>query len=142
MTERITPDPYPWKKEYELDNKIFDDQTRKFLEIINLMKDLVATGVDKAGISEVFFHLVHYFERYMLQEEIYLNELHYDRLERHKNAHYEFSRRIIAFREGFENGEHGFEVEMYKYLEQWFDEHMMIDDRRAANFIKERQSGS
>lgn len=140
MAKKITPDPYPWKKEYELDNKIFDDQTRKFLEIINLMKELVAKGVDDTGISEVFFQLVHYFEKYMLQEEIYLKELQYDRLERHVNAHEEFSKKIIAFREGFENGEKGFAVEMYDYLEKWFDDHMMIDDRRAVEFIRTRRT--
>lgn len=136
MTKKPDPKPYPWKDEYELDNQVFDEQTKKFLDIINLMKGLVAKGVDDAGISEVFFQLVHYFDRYMIQEEIYLQELKYDRLERHTKVHKEFVDRIIAFREGFEKGDKGFEVEMYEYLERFFDEHMMVDNRRAANFIK------
>ena len=141
MAKKPDGNPYPWKKEYQLDNEVFDEQTRKFLDIINLMKGLVAKGVDDTGISEVFFQLVHYFDRYMIQEEIYLQELNYDRLERHKKVHKEFADRIIAFREGFEKGEKGFEVEMYEYLESFFDDHMMVDNRRAANFIKEyRQS--
>jgi hemerythrin-like metal-binding protein len=142
MTKKITPDPYPWKREYELDNEFFDEQTKKFLEIINLMKELVATGDDSTDISEVFFQLAHYFERYMLREEIYLKELQYDRLERHYKAHKEFSQRIVSFREGFEKGEKGFALEMYDYLEKWFDDHMMIDDRRAVNFIKEHTKKS
>lgn len=137
MTKKLDSKPYPWRSEYELHNQVFDEQTKKFLEIVNLMKELVANGVDNAGISEVFFQLVHYFDRYMIQEEIYLQELSYDRLERHKKVHNEFVSRIIAFREGFEKGEKGFEVEMYNYLEHFFDDHMMIDNRRAAKFIKE-----
>ena len=121
MTDKPDANPYPWKSDYQLDNKVFDEQTRKFLEIINLMKGLVAKGIDDMGISEVFYQLVHYFDRYMVQEEIYLQELNYDRLERHKKVHKEFVTR--------------------KYLEQFFDEHMMIDNRRAANFIRDyRQS--
>lgn len=139
MTKKITPDPYPWKKEYELDNKIFDDQTKKFLEIINLMKELVSRGVDDNGISEVFFRLVHYFEKYMLQEEIYLKELQYDHLDKHKNSHSEFSDKIISFREGFEKGNKDFALEMYEYLEKWFDDHMMVDDRKAAEFIRSQR---
>ena len=139
MSKKITREPYPWKKEYELDDKIFDEQTRKFLEIINLMKRLVADGIDKAGISEVFFQLAHYFEKYMLHEEIYLKELQYDKLAEHKNDHLEFTKKMIAFREGFENGAKGFENEMYLYLEKWFDEHMMIYDRRAVTFIKKKR---
>jgi hemerythrin len=139
MVDRITPDPYPWKREYESDNRLYDAQTRKFLEIINMMKELVATGSDKEGISRVFFQLIYYFEEYMLREEIYLTELGYDNLEAHKGDHREFTDRIISFREGFEKGEKGFEKEMYLYLEKWFDEHMMIYDRRAARFIRERK---
>ena len=103
------------------------------------MKGLVAEGIDKTGISEVFYQLVHYFDKYLMQEEIYLKELNYDRLERHNKVHKEFADRIISFREGFEKGETGFEVEMYDYLEKFFDDHMMIDNRRAANFIKDHR---
>ncbi len=137
MNKKPDSKPYPWKQEYELENQVFDEQTKKFLAIINLMKGLVANGVDDTGISEVFFQLVDYFHRYMIQEEIYLQELNYDRLERHKKVHKEFADRINAFREGFEKGEKGYEVEMYTYLEHFFDDHMMIDNRRAAKFIKE-----
>ena len=140
MSKEITPDPYPWKKEYELNNELFDEQTKKFLHIINLMKQLVAKGVDESGISEVFFQLTHYFERFMLREEIYLQELNYDRLERHRTAHKQFIDRIIEFREGFENGKKDFHLNMYDYLEKWFDDHMMVDDRRAVNFIADNRS--
>lgn len=139
MVKKITPDPYPWKKEYESNNKLYDAQTRKFLEVINMMKELVATGTDKEGISKVFFQLIYYFEKYMLREEIYLKELGYDNLEAHKSDHKEFTEKIISFREGFEKGENGFEREMYRYLEKWFDEHMMIYDRKAARFINANQ---
>ena len=137
MTKNIDPKPYPWKKEYELNHELFDNQTRKFLEIINLMKELVTSRVDNIGISEVFFQLTHYFERYMLQEEIYLKELGYDKLGHHYIAHREFMEKIIAFRVGFENGDKNFSSDMYEYLEKWFDDHMMVDDRRAVKFIKE-----
>lgn len=139
MTKIPDPNPYPWKKEYEVDNEMYDIQTHKFLDIINLMKGLVAKGTDKSGISEVFYQLVHYFEKYLMQEEIYLSELNYDRLERHNKVHKEFADRINSFRKGFEQGETGFEVEMYEYLENFFDDHMMIDNRRAANFIKDHR---
>lgn len=139
MTKIPDPNPYPWKKEYEVDNEMYDLQTHKFLDIINLMKGLVAEGPDKTGISEVFYQLVHYFDKYMMQEEINLKELDYDRLERHIKVHREFASRIVSFREGFEKGETGFEIEMYEYLIKFFDDHMMIDNRRAANFIKEHR---
>jgi len=140
MVKKISPDPYPWKREYEHNNEMFDNQTRKFLAIINNMKELVSKKMDDATISEVFFRLTHYFERYMIQEEIYLRELGYENIEQHKQDHKEFMARIIAFREGFENGKKGFQLDMYEYLEKWFDDHMMIEDRSAVSFINESRS--
>jgi len=140
MVKKISPDPYPWKKEYEHNNEMFDNQTRKFLEIINNMKELVSKEVDDASISEVFFRLTHYFERYMIQEEIYLRELGYKNIELHKQSHKEFMDRIIAFRQGFEDGKKDFHLDMYEYLEKWFDDHMMVDDRSAVKFINESKS--
>lgn len=139
MAKKVGPEPYPWKKDYELDHEMYDEQTHKFLDIINKMKALVAGDIDDAGISEVFYQLVHYFDKYLMQEEIYLQELNYDRLERHKKVHRGFADRIIAFREGFEKGETGFEVEMYNYLIDFFDDHMMVDNRRAVKFIRDNR---
>ena len=139
MTKNITRDPYPWKKEYDLNNELFDTQTKKFLEIINTMKELVATGVEEKGISEVFFQLAHYHESYMLREEMYLTELSYDGLENHVRSHHEFMDSIISFREGFEKGQKDFHLDMYTYLEKWFDDHMMIEDRKAVDFISEKR---
>jgi hemerythrin-like metal-binding protein len=139
MNKEISPEPYPWKKEYELKHELFDEQTKKFLEIINMMKQLVAKGVDDTGISDVFFHLTHYFERFMISEEIFLKELSYDQLEGHVKSHKEFMNRIVEFREGFELGKKDFHLDMYNYLELWFDDHMMVDDRRAVDYIKQQK---
>jgi hemerythrin-like metal-binding protein len=135
MKKKITADPYLWKREYELDNERFDNQTRKFLEIINLMKEMVALGVDDDRMAGIFFSLTHYFERYMIQEEIYLKGLRYTDIEPHMRSHREFIDRIIVFRKGFEKGDKDFHIDMYEYLEQWFDDHIMVDDRKVAHFI-------
>lgn len=139
MKGKLSPDPYPWKTEYELNNELFDEQTRKFLAIINLMKELVGQEAEETDISEVFFRLTHYFERFMIMENIFLRELSYDKLDEHINSHKQFMDRIVAFREGFEKGKKDFHHEMYNYLEEWFDNHIMIDDRKAVDFIGKRR---
>ncbi len=135
MNDSISPDPYTWKKEYELNNELYDEQAKKFLDIINQMKEILAGGVSDKDISDIFFHLTHYFEQYMLREEINMKELNYDQLEDHRKSHKEFMDRVVAFREGFERGDEKIYDRMYCYLEKWFDDHMMVDDRRAVNYI-------
>ena len=135
MKKTISPDPYTWKKEYELHNELYDEQARRFLDIINSMKKIIAGGVQDSDISDIFFRLTHYFEQYMIREEINMKELDYDELDAHIRMHKEFIDRIIAFRKGYENGDRDIYNDMYFYLEKWFYDHMMVDDRRAVDFI-------
>ena len=64
-----------------------------------------------------------------------MKKLNYDEFESHVDSHRKFTDRILAFREGYERGDNDIYDEMYFYLEKWFDDHMMIEDRRAVDFI-------
>jgi len=138
MKRSISPDPYTWKKEYELHNELYDEQAKKFLEIINQMKKIIAGGVKERDISDIFFQLTYYYEQYMIREEINMKKLNYDAFEDHKESHKQFIDRILAFREGYERGDDDVYDEMYFYLEKWFDDHLMIADRSAVDYISGR----
>lgn len=140
MKRPVSPDPYTWKKEYELHHELYDEQARKFLDIINQMKRIIAGGVKDRDISDIFFQLTYYYEQYMIREEINMKELAYDMLDSHRLSHKEFIDHILAFREGYEKGDQGVYDEMYCYLEKWFDEHLMVDDRAAVDFIARTQN--
>ena len=137
MKRSISLDPYTWKKEYELHNELYDEQAKKFLEIINQMKKIIAGGVKDRDISDIFFQLTYYYEQYMIREEINMKKLNYDEFENHKESHKAFIDRILAFREGYERGDDEVYEEMYFYLEKWFDDHLMIADRSAVDYISD-----
>ncbi|MBS0011693.1 MAG: hemerythrin domain-containing protein [Bacteroidales bacterium] len=135
MKKPISPDPYTWKKEYELHNELYDEQARKFLDIINQMKRIIAGGTHDRDITDIFFQLTYYYEQYMIREEINMKKLHYKSLDSHKKSHKDFIDHILSFREGYERCDSEVFEEMYYYLEQWFDDHMMAEDRSAVDFI-------
>ncbi len=135
MKRPISPDPYTWKEEYELHNELYDEQARKFLEIINRMKTIISSEAGQADISDIFFQLTYYYEQYMIREEINMHKLAYEREESHRQSHRDFIDHILAFREGYEKGDSAIYEDMYFYLEKWFDDHMMTDDRAAVEYI-------
>lgn len=135
MKRSINPDPYTWKKEYELNNELYDEQAKKFLDIINQMKRTIAGGVTDKDISDIFFQLTTYYEQYMIREEINMKECNYDKLEKHRESHKDFMNHIMSFREGYEKRDENVCEEMYFFLEKWFDEHMMVEDRSAVDYI-------
>ncbi|MDT8400842.1 MAG: bacteriohemerythrin [Bacteroidales bacterium] len=140
MKRSISPDPYTWKKEYELHHDLYDEQAKKFLEIINQMKRIITGGVKEGDISDIFFQLTYYYEQFMIREEINMKKTGYKAMDSHRSSHKDFIDRILRFREDYEKGDPEVCNDMYFFLEKWFDDHMMKDDRDAVDFISGMQN--
>jgi len=135
MARNISPVPLSWKEEYNVNIGLLDKQHKKFLEIFNLLKKAINEGVCERNISEVFFSLVYYAEHHLIQEEIYFKNYKYPNFNLHKEAHNNFINRIIKFREDFEEGKEDVCVEMYYFLEKWFNNHILKYDKEAVEFL-------
>lgn len=138
MEKEITSEPYQWKEEYSVHVTKIDDGHKKFLEIINDLKKLIALGPDKNEISRIFFTLVQFAEDYLLQEEIYLAECGYPRFQQHKEQHKEFFNQIIKFQRAYESGDERIIREMFMFLEKWFDNHILKYDKSAIELLREK----
>jgi len=138
MLKNISPEPLSWKEEYNVNIGLLDKQHKKFLEIFNLLKKAINEGACERNISKVFFSLVYYAEHHLIQEEIYFKNYKYPNFNLHKKAHNHFINRIIKFREDFEEGKEDVCVEMYYFLEQWFNNHILKYDKEAVEFFVEK----
>ncbi|GAI87333.1 unnamed protein product, partial [marine sediment metagenome] len=132
MLKNISPEPLSWKEEYNVNIGLLDKQHKKFLEIFNLFKKAINEGACERNISKVFFSLVYYAEHHLIQEEIYFKNYKYPNFNLHKKAHNHFINRIIKFREDFEKGKEDVCVEMYYFLEEWFNNHILKYDKEAV----------
>jgi len=138
MLKNISPEPLSWKEEYNVNIGLLDKQHKKFLEIFNLLKKAINEGACERNISKVFFSLVYYAEHHLIQEEIYFKNYKYPNFNLHKEAHNHFINRIIKFREDFEEGKEDVCVEMYYFLEEWFNNHILKYDKEAVEFFVEK----
>ena len=60
----------------------------------------------------------------------------YPNLEQHKAAHNQFVERIIQFQKDVENNKPNLCLEIYQYLENWFDEHILKYDKEAVEYLR------
>ncbi len=135
MRREIQTDPFTWKPEYNVNVSMIDDQHKKYLEILNLLREGILKKPGKEKISEIFFSLVHYAENHLIQEEIYFKNYQYPNFTKHKKAHKDFIDRIIQFREDYENGRDKVCEEMYAFLVDWFENHILKHDKEAFEFL-------
>ncbi len=136
MENKVNPEPYQWKDEYTVNIKVIDEQHQKFLSIINELKVVINEGSCKENVSGIFFQIAYLIDHYFIQEEIYFNDLKYPNFEQHKIEHNSFIDRIIKFQKDLENNKPDLCLEIYHYLEEWFDEHILKYDKEAVEYLK------
>ncbi len=139
MKNKVNPEPYQWKDKYTVNITVIDEQHKKFLNIINELKLIINSNSCEEKVSEIFFKLAYLIDHYFIKEEIYFNDLKYPNFEQHKAAHNQFVERIIQFQKDVENNKPKLCLEIYQYLEKWFDEHILKYDKEAVEYL--RKSG-
>ncbi len=139
MKNKVNPEPYQWKDKYTVNITVIDEQHKKFLNIINELKLIINSNSCEEKVSEIFFKLAYLIDHYFIKEEIYFNDLKYPNFEQHKAAHNQFVERIIQFQKDVENNKPNLCLEIYQYLEKWFDEHILKYDKEAVEYL--RKSG-
>lgn len=135
MENKVNPEPYKWKEKYAVNITVIDDQHKKLLEIINELKQVINNNLCEKKVSGVFFQLAYLIDHYFIKEEIYLNDLKYPNIEQHKIEHNKFIDRIIQFQKDVENNKPDLCLEIYKYLEDWFDDHILKYNKEAVEYL-------
>jgi hemerythrin len=138
MSGKISPEFFEWKQEYNVGVDAIDEHRKKFFEIINNLKKVILGRSCKTSVTDIFFSLVHYAEHYLIQEEIYFKESGYSGFSDHQEIHNDFIKRIIRFKEDFQEGKPEVCEDMYFYLENWLVTHIMHYDIQAVAWLKER----
>ena len=138
MEYKVNTEPYLWKEEYTVKITVIDEQHKKFLNIINELKSIINNGSCKKKVSEIFFQLAYLIDYYFIKEEIYFNDLKYPNFDQHKVEHNRFIERVIQFQKDLENEKQDVCIEIYHFLENWFDEHILKYDREAVDYLRAR----
>lgn len=136
MENIVNPEPYQWKSEYTVHITVIDEQHKKFLNIINTLKLIINDNSCKEKVSGIFFQLAYLIDHFFIKEEIYFNDLKYPNFDQHKKQHNLFIQRIIQFQKDLESNKPDLCLDIYHYLESWFDEHILKYDKEAVEYLR------
>lgn len=126
-----------WKEEYTMGMEIMDEHHKKFLDIINMLIKIKNERSCNEEISLVFFRLIYYIENYFVDEEVYIKKNKYPDRKLHKLAHNNFIREVISLQEQYQKGDTNICSKLYDSLTNWFNNHILVEDRKAVEFLKE-----
>jgi hemerythrin-like metal-binding protein len=127
-----------WKSEFSVNLEFLDNHHKKFLDIINELKNTLSQQSCSSDLSLIFIKLIHYTENFFQEEEIYFKQLDYPNFKYHKDHHNQFIQKLKAFHEGFSLGKEGVCCELLTMLEDFFEVHILGYDREAVDFLQKK----
>ena len=127
-----------WQPGYDLHIESIDESHRKLVDLINRLADMINRNACPESMSDIFFSLIHYAERYLIQEEIFLRDLGYPQWDLHRKDHSFFIEKIKSFREEFSSGDINICQDLYDFLQEWFHNHILKYDEEAISFLKKK----
>jgi len=127
-----------WQPEYEFHIKVIDESHRKLVNLINRLTEMINRQACPENMSEIFFSLIHYAEHYLIREEILLRDLGYPQLDQHKEKYHFFIEKIKSFREKFSSENPDICRDLYDFLSEWFQNHVLKYDKEIITFLKKK----
>jgi len=127
-----------WLPEYNLNVKTIDETHSELVNLLNRLINQINENACPGSMSEIFFALIHYAERFLIREEIFFRDLKYPHLGQHMEKHRFFIDKIKSFQEKFSTGDPSVCMELYDFLMEWFHEHVLKYDKETIAFLKEK----
>jgi len=138
-------DPFAFTAEYETGIDLIDNEHKKLFEIIRRANDLIHTDLlhDKYDeIMAILDELKDYTAKHFHDEEDYMTEIGYPRLNAQKTAHAAFIDKLVDISlsdlDTIDENQQQYLTELVNYLLDWLCNHILKVDKLIAEWQKEQ----
>lgn len=126
----------PWSRELELGIKVFDDQHKKLIELINQLYDAIRDNKVKSTIDKILNDLVAYTVYHFNTEEEAFKRYGYPDFDKHREIHENLKKTVGEVKAKLDSGKEVIGFNIISFLENWVKNHILIEDKKYAPFLK------
>ena len=126
-----------WKNEYSVGVYEIDNQHKKFVMLINKLFDAMKQGKANSVLDQIINELFSYAQTHFWTEEKYFDLFKYKETEEHKRVHQGFIDEMKKFKTGFDSGKITLSLEVFNFLKNWLDEHILGEDKKYEDCFKQ-----
>jgi methyl-accepting chemotaxis protein/hemerythrin len=126
----------PWSRDLELGIKVFDDQHKKLIEMINQLYDAIRDNKVKSSIDKILNDLVSYTVYHFNTEEEAFKRYGYPELAKHTEIHENLKKTVGEVKAKLDSGKEVIGFNIISFLENWVKNHILVEDKKYAPFLK------
>ncbi|MCI5222469.1 MAG: bacteriohemerythrin [Candidatus Electrothrix sp. AR4] len=126
-----------WDDSLSVNVAEIDQEHKKLVLMINELTDAMKAGKGKDVLGKILDGLVAYTASHFQKEEKYFKELNYPYMVEHKNEHVAFVKKVLEFKEEFDQGRATVSVSILQFLSKWLQTHIKGADMKYSKFFNE-----
>lgn len=124
----------PWKEEYSVGVKLFDDQHKKLFGFINDLNDAMMEVEEEAVLYNIIEGLIDFTYKHFKDEEDNLRNHAFPGLAEHEEEHKKLTEQVIEFAANFKCSP-CITVKVMDFLYHWIMDHILDSDKKYAEFL-------
>ncbi len=127
---------FTWKDSFSVGIVEIDEQHKLFLDYLNEFYIYSCNNKVKTIDPKMINKLINYAESHFRYEEILLKKRGYPDLASHKRFHDYFRSQLTEFEKMIAGSTKNQSKTIFKFLRDWFLEHIMEEDRRYISYVR------
>jgi hemerythrin-like metal-binding protein len=124
-----------WSDELSTKVKVFDDQHKKLLGLVNDLYANMAQGKGKEVMQKTLSGLVDYTRTHFASEEEMMTRHKYLGYLSHKAEHDRLTKQAADLLQKLQAGEPVMSVHVMRFLKDWLEQHIMKIDKQYGPFL-------
>ena len=127
-----------WKEELSVNVKMFDDQHKKLISLLNSIYDAMKKGEGKKVMGSVLDELVDYTKNHFSAEERTMTQFKFPGYEKHLKEHKDLTAQVLDFQAKYKNGAALISSELLQFLKDWLLNHIMKTDKEYGIYFENK----
>lgn len=137
LTHEIPEYTFKWKNSYSINNAIIDAEHQELFKIASEAFKNVPEDQKMQKIKDTLLSLYEYFKKHFRDEENYMAEIKYDKIENHKKAHEQIINDLNNFIKKFPAMKiYDIEDTLKDFIDVALVKHIIEDDRKIFLWTK------
>lgn len=132
--------PIQWNDSFSVHNKLIDKQHKDLIDTINSLHQALREADAETTVPIILDKLLHYVEVHFRSEEELMQSANYPYFSAHHDIHIRFENHILSLKNEFDSRKIEFQdmLELYLYLQEWINHHVLNEDKQLIPFIGEK----
>ena len=126
-----------WDDSFSVKVGELDKQHHELVNMLNSLNDAMKTGKSRDNMGGILDDMVDYANVHFAREEKYFDEFNYLKSFSHKKEHAKFVKKVLEFKDGFDNGHMMLSLDVMTFLKEWLVTHIKGSDQDYSQCFNE-----